>query len=104
MTTVSAVAVPWRRRNDDDTVVSAQATPERREGVAWADTRQRADTEEVLGAETSCRSWITYIEPNNLSPTDERDQSRVRGRSPRTQKSQPLYELVSTVADTAFGE
>ena len=47
---------------------------------------------------------MTYTEPNNLSPTDERDQSRVRGRSPRTQKSQPLYELVSTVADTAFGE
>ena len=28
----------------------------------------------------------------------------VRGRSPRTQKSQPLCELVSTRADTAFGK
>ena len=69
---MSAVAVPFLRRNDEETVVSAVMTPEHREGVSRADTRQQADTEEVLGAETPIRSVMTYTEPNHLSSTDER--------------------------------
>ena len=79
-------------------------TPDQREGVSRADTRQQADTEEVLGAETPIRSVMTHKEPNHFSSTDERDQSRVRGRSPRTQKSPAPCEFTNRVQDTAFWE
>ena len=98
---VSAVAVPWRRRNDDDTVVSAQATPERSEGVAWADTRQRADTEEVLGAETPSRSWIRAAW-GNFKEVQGKCVSLHQCAS--RQKSPAPCEFTNRVQDTAFGE
>ena len=107
---LSATAVPIRRRNDDESVVSAVTTPDQREGVSRQTpgcSRQRGSK----GAETSCRSSQVTIYTSRMGTRGSwwahRAHQRpavVRGRSPRTQKSQPLCELVSTGADTAFGE
>ena len=91
-----------------------------------------AHWEPTLGAHIGCPHGVSYREPSlgahfgiphrepssgahigspHREPTSgaligspHQGSAWVRGRSPRTQKCLPLYELVSTVADTAFWE